>query len=66
MNEFETIVDSMPETEANKAWLTWLRTHDIGKVNPEDILIDTGKGENGSFRRYRINKSKMHLIIRNV
>lgn len=53
---FETVVDFLPVKEADASFKVWLRDHGLSRdqLQEKDVWIDTGTGETGPVRRYRI------------
>ena len=59
MEGWKTIVDFLPVAEADASWQLWLSSGREGSPRPEDILIDTGRGDTGDVRRYRVKDAVM-------
>jgi hypothetical protein len=57
-----TVIDFLPVADADASWQQWLSSHQGIVLRPEDILIDTGRGDTGDIRRYRISESVMARI----
>lgn len=55
---FVTIVDFRPLKEADDAFRAWLAEHrlDRADIGERNVVIDTGRGEAGPVRRYRVHR----------
>jgi hypothetical protein len=62
MEAWTTVIDFLPVADADASWQRWLSSHHGSLLRPEDILIDTGRGNTGDIRRYRIKESVMARI----
>lgn len=53
----ETVVDWLPLHDADRAFQRWLDESGLRRrdIAPRDLRIDTGRGETGSVRRYRVH-----------
>jgi hypothetical protein len=52
-----TVVEFSTLREADDAFERWLTEHNLTRdaINPRDLRIDTGRGEGGDVRRYRVH-----------
>lgn len=53
---FVTVVEFAPLKEADNAFRAWLATNGLSQddIDSADLLVDTGRGELGDVRRYRV------------
>jgi hypothetical protein len=67
LDEFETIVEFQPTAKADAEFRAWRENHDISRLAPTDIIVDTGRGEcEGKIcdvRRYRISRKMISDIL---
>lgn len=53
--EFVVVVDAMSFAEADAAFEAWCQEHGTDRAAlGDDVLIDTGRGEDHDWRRYRV------------
>ena len=66
MKEYQTIIDFDHLTIADAKWHAWLETNDIANLDPDDVIVDTGRGQEAgksyTTRRYRIRKEAMDKV----
>ena len=55
---FVTVVDFLPLRDADDAFRSWLVEHGLRRddLDQRDVHIDTGSGDGGTVRRYRVHR----------
>jgi hypothetical protein len=58
---FVVVVPFLPLAEADVAFLSWLESAGLTRSDlaPRDVMIDTGEGDAGPVRRYRVCREAM-------
>ena len=56
-----TVVDFAPLKQADDGFRAWLAEHGLARddIDDDDLLIDTGRGDGGSVRRYRVHRDAL-------
>lgn len=63
-DELVTVVDFQPLHRADAEFESWLDDGGLGRSDfgPRDLVIDTGPGETGSVRRYRVHVDALRRL----
>ena len=61
--EWKMILGPGRRAEVEGAWKEWLEAHDVSKLGPRDIKIETGRAKGGDISRISIRRDAVHNIV---